>query len=150
MWVSIMLFYYFSVCMKKLMIKMRNKRKDSFTALQRFSKQKGECSSGRRQLKLFPHLAGIRLCKKAVSGGGAGKGEHTLLERLLPTRHKDVCFGIPSWHHGKESACQYRRLRRHGFNPWVRKISPRRKWQPTPALLLGKSHGQRGLVGYSP
>ena len=29
-------------------------------------------------------------------------------------------------------------------DPW------RRKWQPTPAFLLGKSHGQRSLVGYSP
>ena len=26
----------------------------------------------------------------------------------------------------------------------------RRKWQPTPGLLPGKSHGQRSLVGYSP
>ena len=25
-----------------------------------------------------------------------------------------------------------------------------RKWQPTPVFLPGKSHGQRGLVGYSP
>ena len=24
------------------------------------------------------------------------------------------------------------------------------KWQPTPVLLSGKSHGQRSLVGYSP
>ena len=24
-----------------------------------------------------------------------------------------------------------------------------RKWQPSPVLLLGKSHGQRSLVGYS-
>ena len=24
------------------------------------------------------------------------------------------------------------------------------KWQPTPAALPGKSHGQRSLVGYSP
>ena len=28
--------------------------------------------------------------------------------------------------------------------PW------RRKWQPTPVLLPGKSHGQRSLEGYSP
>ena len=28
-----------------------------------------------------------------------------------------------------------------GFNPWVRKISWRRKWQPTPVFLPGKSHG---------
>ena len=26
----------------------------------------------------------------------------------------------------------------------------RRKWQPTPVLSSGKSHGQRSLVGYSP
>ena len=35
------------------------------------------------------------------------------------------------------------------FNPWVRKIPWKRKWQPTPVFLPGKSHGQRGLVGYS-
>ena len=32
----------------------------------------------------------------------------------------------------------------------VGKISWRRKWQPTPVFLPGKSHGQRNLVGYSP
>ena len=37
-----------------------------------------------------------------------------------------------------------------GFNPWVRKILWRRKWQPSPVFLPGKSHGQRNLVGYSP
>ena len=26
----------------------------------------------------------------------------------------------------------------------------RRKWQPTPVFLPGKSHGQSSLVGYSP
>ena len=36
-----------------------------------------------------------------------------------------------------------------GFNPWVRKILWRRKWQPTPVFLPGKFHGQRSLVGYS-
>ena len=37
-----------------------------------------------------------------------------------------------------------------GFSPWVGKILWRRKWQPTPVFLPGKSHGQRSLVGYSP
>ena len=36
---------------------------------------------------------------------------------------------------------------------WVRSLGwedPwRRKWQPTPVFLLGESHGQRSLVGYS-
>ena len=45
------------------------------------------------------------------------------------------------------NTCQYRR---HGFDPWVGKIPWRRKWQPTPVFLPGKSHGQRSLVGYSP
>ena len=39
---------------------------------------------------------------------------------------------------------------RPGFNPWVGKISWRRKWQSTPVFLLGKSHGWKSLVGYSP
>ena len=51
---------------------------------------------------------------------------------------------------GKESTCQCRRHRRLGFHPWARKISWRRKWQPTPVFLSGESHGQRSLAGYSP
>ena len=33
-----------------------------------------------------------------------------------------------------------------GFNPWVRNISWRRKWQSTPEFLPGKSHGWRNLA----
>ena len=36
------------------------------------------------------------------------------------------------------------------FNSWIGKIPWRRKWQPTPVLLPGKSHAWRSLVGYSP
>ena len=36
------------------------------------------------------------------------------------------------------------------FDPWVRKILWRRRWQPTLVLLPGKSHGWRSLEGYSP
>ena len=32
-----------------------------------------------------------------------------------------------------------------GFEPWVGKIPWRRKWQSTPVLLPGKSHGQGSL-----
>ena len=39
---------------------------------------------------------------------------------------------------------------RHWFDPWVRKILWRRKCQPTPVLLPGKSRGWRSVVGYSP
>ena len=39
------------------------------------------------------------------------------------------------------------------FILWLIKLNIpfwRRKWQPTPVLLLGEPHGQRSLVGYSP
>ena len=36
-----------------------------------------------------------------------------------------------------------------GFNPWVRKRPWRKKWQPTPVFLPGKSHGQKSLAGCS-
>ena len=50
----------------------------------------------------------------------------------------------------KESACQCRRLKRRGFNPCVKKIPWRRKWQPTAVFLPGECHGQKSLAGYSP
>ena len=39
---------------------------------------------------------------------------------------------------------------RYRFDPWVGKIPWRRKWQPTPVFLPGKSQGQRSLMGHSP
>ena len=39
---------------------------------------------------------------------------------------------------------------RPGFDPWIGKISWRRKWQPTPVFLPEESHGWKSLVGYSP
>ena len=57
---------------------------------------------------------------------------------------------LPWWLSGKGSAYQCKRYRRHGFDPWVRKIPWRRKWQPTLVFLPGKSHRQRSLEGYSP
>ena len=55
---------------------------------------------------------------------------------------------LPRWRSTwEESACQ---CRRHRFNPWIRRIPWRRKWQPPPVFLPGKSHGQRSLVVYSP
>ena len=73
------------------------------------------------------------------------------------TRTQIFCFkfsvfilpstGLPRWFSSKQSACWWRR---HRFNPWIRKIPWRRKGQPTPVFLPGKSHGQRSLADYSP
>ena len=50
----------------------------------------------------------------------------------------------------KEPTCECGSFRRPGFDPWVGKIPWRRAWQPTPAFLPEKSHGERRLAGYSP
>ena len=59
-------------------------------------------------------------------------------------------WDFPGGASGKEPACQSRRCKRHGFDPWVKKIPWKRAEQPTPVFLLGKSHGQRSLAGCSP
>ena len=46
----------------------------------------------------------------------------------------------------KKSSCQ---CRAHRFDPWIRKIPWRRKWQPIPVFLAWKSHEQGSLKGYS-
>ena len=58
--------------------------------------------------------------------------------------------GLPRWHSGKESTCQYKRRKRLGFDPWIGRIPWTRKWPPTPIFLPGKFHRQRSLAGYSP
>ena len=58
--------------------------------------------------------------------------------------------GFPRWRSGKESTCHCRRCKRLGSDPWVEKIPSRRKWQPTPVFLPGKSHRQRSMAGNSP
>ena len=55
--------------------------------------------------------------------------------------------GLSRWLSAKESACQ---VGDPGSKPWVGKIPWRRKRQPTPVFLPGKSHGQRSLASYGP
>ena len=54
------------------------------------------------------------------------------------------CIGLPWWLRQQKICLQCGRPR---FNPWVRKILWS-KWQPTPVLLPGKSHGWRSLAVY--
>ena len=71
----------------------------------------------------------------------------TRLKRLSTYTHTKIILGLPVWPSGKEFTWQ---CRRHWFDPWIRNIPWRRKWQPTPIFLPGEFHGQRRLVGYSP
>ena len=74
-----------------------------------------------------------------------GKSKY-LFSNCRPT---EVCpahlRGFPNGSTGKEFTCNA-----GGFDPWVRKIPWRRKWQSTPVFFPEKSHGQRSLAGYSP
>ena len=71
---------------------------------------------------------------------------HILYSEALFTYNQWLAWPmeLPRWHSGKEFACQCRRHGRCGFDPWVGKISWRRKWQPTPVFLPGKFHGFGG------
>ena len=67
---------------------------------------------------------------------------------VAPFHYAFVPFklGFPGGLNCKESSCS--------AGDWVRflvgQIPWRRKWQPTPIFLPGKSHEQRCLAGYSP
>ena len=45
--------------------------------------------------------------------------------------------GLLRWLSGKETVCQCKKCRRHGFSPWVEKIPWSWKWQPTPGFMPG-------------
>ena len=78
--------------------------------------------------------------------------ESRTLSMALFAPNKPALSLIEWWYQdltgGARGKC--RRCKRCRFDPWVRKIPWRRKWQPTPVFLPGESHGQRSLAGYSP
>ena len=81
-------------------------------------------------------------------GGGNGLGEkHWHFSLVAAGKAEYPAVGtvwLPWWLRWESVCLQCRRPR---FNPWVGKIPWRRKWQSTPVLLPGESHGQRSLVG---
>ena len=90
----------------------------------------------------------ILICKIRQNTLGRLIKTHTLIYLNIKVPVEGI--RLPKWLNGKESACQSKRHRRHGFSTWTGKIPWRRKWQPTPVFLPGESHGQRSLVGHSP
>ena len=59
-------------------------------------------------------------------------------------------INLPDGAIGKEPACDCRRHKRLGLDPWVRKIPRRRAWQPTLVFLPGESYVHRSLAGHRP
>ena len=90
------------------------------------------------------HGANIKVLARTCSVWGSKK--HLFLCLFQLQELYNTVSRLPWKLSGKESACQCSRYR---FDPWVRKIPWRRKWQPTPVFLPGKPHGQRSLAGYS-
>ena len=99
-------------------------------------------------MEKLPHKEEVDRWQRSV------REDHNIAELYnLPRERAVFCGGVgegwlPRWRSGKEPTCQCRRWKRCRFSPWVGKIPWRRKWQPTPVFLPGKSHGQRSLVGY--
>ena len=96
-----------------------------------------------------------------------GRKESDMTERLSPSQvaqWERICLPLKELDRGACWAAVYgvtqnrtrlKRLsssssRRQGYDPWVGKIPWRRKWQPTPVFLPGKSHGLRRLLGCGP
>ena len=50
----------------------------------------------------------------------------------------------------KSLPAKQRRHKRHGLDPWVKKIHWSGAWQPASLFFPGESRGQRSLVSYSP
>ena len=58
--------------------------------------------------------------------------------------------GFPGGTSGEEFASQYRRPKRHGFDPWVGRIPGGGHGNALQYSCLENPHGQGSLAGYSP
>ena len=65
--------------------------------------------------------------------------KQTLLRRSVLLRGLFLLLLLPMSSNALNSACH---MTESTFNLWIRKISWRRKWQPTPVFLPGKFHKQ--------
>ena len=58
---------------------------------------------------------------------GATFLEKQFFALIFPTLPLHPLWALPRWHSDKESARHSKRCKRHGFNPWIRKIPWSRK-----------------------
>ena len=79
-------------------------------------------------------------------GSSAGKesacsaGDPSSIPRLGRSPGEEIGYPLKySWASLVAQTVTNLQFRRHGFDPWVGKISWRRAWQPTPVFLPGES-----------
>ena len=105
---------------------------------------------------------------RKIKGESGSIIKYYVVMLLVPLKKKKKT--LPSWllwphHHAikkwtrsfcgfspvkKHTGPQCRRQRRHRIDPWVRKILWRRKWQPSPVFLPGKSTKHTHNALYTP
>ena len=88
--------------------------------------------------------------------GGLGRGSwrsggSALVPPLTrPPPFHPLIQGRPGGASGEEPACQCRRHKRHGFDPWVGRSPGEGNGNPLQYSCLENPYGQRSLAGYSP
>ena len=102
-------------------------------------------------LSIQPHYATVWLLPQSFDLKMAGRlfSFYFCYPRRIISWFLGIILGFPRQRRSKESASQCRRCKRQGLSPWVRKITWRRKRQPTPVFLPKKFYGQRNLLGYN-
>ena len=67
---------------------------------------------------------------------GQLRGEEARVKSLCSDSPRKDGWRLPKWLSGKEAACQCRRYKRHGFDPWVGKIPWRRGMATYSSILV--------------
>ena len=71
------------------------------------------------------------------------------LSQVMLVNRPENCSDLSQWR-GFPGDSTIKNLPANEFDPWVRNIPWKRKWQPFPVFLPGKSRGLKRLAGYSP
>ena len=120
---------------------------------QRIASHRGSVTCFTREPWKLSAESSITSCCRTVAGGmhpgtltpsASGLSPVLLCVRLTASHELSVCWGFSVGASGKESACQCRKHKRRGFDPWVGKSPWRRTWQTTPVFLPGEFLMDRG------
>ena len=117
--------------------------KRHFTRCQITAEQREEKDGAQVRQNVSPLILSPSWESSQNSGLASEMKEKDLMWLLFcsPLSHT---WGFPGGASGKKPSCQCRRHKKCRFDPWVRKIPQRRKWEPTPVFLPGESMDRGG------